>query len=67
MSARLPERVDPLRLAELGRTFHGRLPLARLVRLGQSLCDQAGEVEVELAFGRDEQGRLTLSGRIDAA
>ncbi len=66
MSRRLPEFVEPLRLAGLGRSVKGRLPVDRLRRLGKSLHGTDGEVNVELDFGSDAQGRPQLLGRISA-
>ncbi len=66
MSTRLPEHVEPLRLAELGRSFQGRIPVSRLRRLGQSLSSLEGEVDVALEFSSDAQGRRRIAGRIRA-
>ncbi len=65
MLRRLPEFIEPLRLAELGRSLKGRLPLARFRRLAESLHDSDGE-DVELEFGVDEQGRPRVVGRVCA-
>lgn len=66
MLQRLPEFIEPLRLAGLGRSVKGRLPLARLRRLGESLHSTAGEVGVELEFGVDERGRPRVLGSVSA-
>ncbi len=66
MSRRLPEFVEPLRLAGLGRSVEGRLRIDRLHRLGKSLHGTDGEVGVELDFGSDAQGRPRLLGRVSA-
>ncbi len=66
MLRRLPEFIEPLRLAGLGRSLQGRLPLARFRRLAESLHDSDGEVDVELEFGVDEQRRPRVVGRIGA-
>ena len=66
MSQRLPEFIDPLRLAGLGRSVKGRLPLARLRRLAESLHNTDGDVSVELEFGVDEQGRPRVLGTVSA-
>ena len=66
MLRRLPEYIEPLRWAGLGRSVKGRLPLARLRRLAESLQSTGGEVRVELEFGVDEQGRPRILGSVSA-
>ena len=66
LNQRLPERIDPLRLAETGRTLRGQIALARLKRLAASLVSVDGAVEVELEFGIDEAGVRYVSGRLSA-
>ena len=66
MSRHLPEFIEPLRLAGLGRSLQGCLPLARFRRLAESLHSTDGEVDVELEFGVDEQGRPRVTGRVGA-
>jgi len=56
MSGPLPDRIDPLRLAESGRELRGSLPLAALQRLVPSLHDTEGVVEVELSGTKE--GRI---------
>ena len=64
MPDRLPEFIEPLRLAELGRVLQGRLPLSRFRRLGESLVTTDGDAEVLLEFGTDEQGRPMVQGNV---
>lgn len=66
MSAHLPEFIEPLRLAELGRVLRGRLSLSRFRRLAQSLSAADGEAQVVLAFGKDELGRPQVTGTVKA-
>ena len=40
------------------------LPLAKLTRLAPLLADTAGQVQVELRFGLDEEGRRHLQGEL---
>lgn len=61
---RLPEFIDPLRLAESGRELHGILELKRMHRLASYLQDTEGEVEVDLRFGVDEEGVRYVRGRL---
>lgn len=64
MSGGLPAFIEPVRLAELGRTLEGRLPVARLHRLAEVLADQQGDVEVRLEFGREPRSRTVVRGSI---
>ena len=64
MSARLPEFIEPFRLAESGRSLSGRLPVRRFRRLAESLNGTDGEVEVSMDFGLDEQGRPRILGSL---
>ena len=66
MSDRLPERVNPFRLAEVGRRLEGRLALSRFRRLEPSLASTDGEVEVRLGFSRNAQGLTLIRGEIEA-
>jgi uncharacterized protein len=63
MSGSLPDRIDPLRLAETGRVLRGRLPLAALQRLAPSLYAVEGVVDVELD-GFKEGRTSSLHGHI---
>lgn len=64
MLERLPVVIDPLRLAEAGSRFQGRLALAEFKRLAPSLHKVQGEVEVEVEFGRDTLHIAYLTGRL---
>lgn len=64
MLNRLPEQIEPLRLAEVGRAFRGEVALSRLSRLAPDLRSQAGTLEVELHFGLDERRVYVLTGCI---
>ncbi len=66
MSTPLPEYADPWHLADAGRRFAGQIAVGRLARLSEELLDARTEVEYELAFGRDEQNRATVKGRVKA-
>jgi len=56
MSGALPELVDAWRMVTAGRIYAGRLPLATMTRLVDSLADSDGEAAFELHFGRDDFG-----------
>lgn len=64
MSERLPVHVDPLTLADRGRALSGTLPVAACRRLGHWLASDEGEFAVDLQFGRDENHRRVLTGRV---
>ncbi len=66
MSTPLPEYADPWHLADAGKRFVGRIDVGRLARLSEELLDARTEVEYELSFGRDEQNRASVKGRINA-
>ncbi len=61
---RLPQQIDPFRLAETGRSLAGPLPLAGLDRLAPLLAADGGEVEVELSFARAPQGGHVAEGTV---
>jgi|UPI0007323BA3 uncharacterized protein len=64
-----PDSVDPRRLAEIGRELTGTLPLVRLPRLAQVICEPAtGEESVayRLSFRRDAGGRALVQGEVTA-
>jgi uncharacterized protein len=67
MSGRLPQSVQPERLAEIGAVLQGSVGLSSMARLAGLLHDTDGSAEVELAFGVDEQGIKYARGRIRAA
>jgi len=64
MKDRLPEHIEPLRLARSQRLLKGRLPLSRMPRLADSLEDDAGEIDVELRFDVDESGIAWMEGHL---
>lgn len=66
MSSRLPEYVDPWRLANLGKVFSGVTGLAELPRLAEALLSADGEVLFNLEFYRDEKRRARVKGNVRA-
>ena len=54
MATRLPELIEPLRLAEKGVRLNGKMELSRMPRLGASLCDQTGQVFIDILFTRGD-------------
>ena len=57
MLDRLPEFVDPRRLAEHGRALKGEIALRLMSRLRPLLADAEGAVTVHLSFGLDDLAR----------
>ena len=66
MSSRLPEFVDPWRLADQRRVFAGAIELNRLPRLCEALMSNRGNAEFELRFEPDQQRRVRVKGSVTA-
>ena len=64
MSVQLPQRIDPLQLADRGARLVGTLALEDMVRLRTSLHDATGVVSVELDFERDGNAQRYLRGSL---
>jgi len=64
MKDRLPEHIEPLRLARSQRLMQGRLPLSRMPRLVESLVESTGDVNVELEFDVDSSGIAWMKGHL---
>lgn len=65
MVERLPDFIDPLSLVKKQADLRGRIPLAAMPRVRESVSALDGEAEVELHFRRE--GRVpTVSGRVAA-
>lgn len=65
MSERLPDFIDPLSLVKKQADLRGRIPLAAMPRVRDSILAPDGEAEVELHFRREER-IPTISGRVAA-
>jgi len=61
----LPQRLEPLGLADVGRSFRGRLPVQRFDRLAPLLYASEGELAVRLEFRLDERRIRTVRGTIE--
>lgn len=64
MLSRLPESVDPFRLAAQGIQLSGVIPVAQLERLRPLLYQAEGVAEVELGFTADSQHAVFVVGRV---
>ncbi len=60
----MPERGDPILLAEQGRAYEGEIALAGLTRLDGLLADNRGLVRYRLSFDRDQRGRPVVAGHL---
>lgn len=63
---RVPDSVDAWRMVAAQREFEGRIPLAAMSRLRDSLLDPEGDVRYSLAFGTDALKVPFAELRIDA-
>ncbi len=61
-----PVRVDPLKSVEQEAIYRGSIALSKMERLEDYLLDNSGEAQVEIQFGRDEQGTSLLRGKCQA-
>ena len=61
----LPKRIEPVGLADVGRSFRGEVPVSELTRLAPLLASQEGVLNVRLEFGLDERRIRTLKGSIE--
>jgi len=61
-----PVRVDPLKSVEQEVELQGSIAVSKLERLQDYLQDESGEAQVEIKFGRDEQGTSLLRGLCQA-
>ena len=66
MSSRLPDFVDPWRMADLGKVFSGYAAIVDLPRLAEAVSDVEGEVELRLVFDRDSGKRASITGFVKA-
>ena len=60
----LPDRLDLFATAVAGRVLRGRIPVAGLERVLPALISDAGELQVELQFGKDPGGTCFVAGAI---
>ena len=65
MLDRLPQQIEPVGLAEVGRSFRGEVPVSKLSRLGELLASKDGNLKVQMDFRLDERRIRTLSGTIE--
>jgi len=61
----LPEYIEPVGLADVGRSFRGEVPVSKLLRLLPSLSSADGVLKVQLDFRLDERCIRILKGTIE--
>lgn len=66
MSQRLPESVNPFRMARGGEAIEGSVAIARMARLVAELQDDRGDARLQGRFLIDEEGRTLFEGRVAA-
>jgi len=67
MLLRLPDFVDPWRLADVGKRLEGDVSLGRFSRLAQLVLSSAGDAVYTLDFFRDRQKRACVKLHVSAA
>ena len=65
MQAALPDRLDLVRLADVGAVLEGEVPITQMSRLAALVSDAQGGVRARLEFGRTD-GRETVRGQLAA-
>lgn len=66
MPSRLPDFVDPWRMADLEKVFSGCVAVVDLPRLAEVVCDADGGVELRLVFNREGGKRASITGFVRA-
>ena len=66
LTSRLPDRVEPYKLAARAERLEGLVALAGFERLAEQVGAQSGECQVWLDFAIDSQGRREIRGRLEA-
>ncbi len=65
MLDRLPVLIDPVSFSERGKRLSGKIEINKLVRLSGLLLENAGVVDIDIAF--EKEGRLsTIQGGLKA-
>jgi len=60
----LPESIEPVGLADVGRSFRGEIAVSGFERLRPLLADTDGALQVQLSFHLDERRMRVLQGSI---
>jgi len=62
----LPTFIEPKQLALETSNLKGKVALAQMTRLHESLCDVQGDAQIDWLFTMDEKGRPTIQGDVQA-
>ncbi len=60
----LPQTIEPIGLADAGRSFRGEIAVSEFERLRPLLADTDGVLQVSLSLRRDERGMRVAEGSI---
>ncbi|SFU90419.1 YceD family protein [Halomonas korlensis] len=66
LTSRLPDKVEPYKLAARAEHLEGLVSLDGFVRLAEAVGPQSGDCRVWLDFGVDAQGQREIRGRLEA-
>lgn len=61
----LPDQIEPVSLAEAGRSFRGEVAVKDLARLADVLAARTGHISVEMALRIDEHQVRSLTGKLN--
>ncbi|HSH56534.1 MAG TPA: YceD family protein [Halomonas sp.] len=67
LTTRLPDRVEPYKLAARAEHLEGLMALDAFTRLTEAVGQQDGDIEAWLDFTIDPQGRHEIHGRLRAS
>lgn len=62
---KLPLKISPIDLCDVGADFEGVLPLANMRRLSELLADTSGQVHVRFHFGKLNSGKRYIKALIN--
>lgn len=63
----LPRQINILREADRGTQFHGKFAINDMPHLMSLLVSKDGEGEIDLYFGKDDDGRRFVKGQLDCS
>ncbi|MET0355398.1 MAG: YceD family protein [Cellvibrio sp.] len=66
LSKPLPKQGDPRKFAQQGISLQGIVPVAELPRLAATVEETTGEIQVDLAFGINEEKKKVVTGHATA-
>ena len=60
---KLPVRFNPVKLVDDGATYEVVIPVRQFARFSELLESPSGEVQIQVSFARDGNGRVVATGR----